>query len=330
LRDSVGNRWYWHVRLQGHGPVLVHLERPGLLGGYGPAISVDGGQSYEWAQSSYGERRCFTLRLEPARDTRICATLPYGPSELRAFLGALGQAVVTGSLCRSEGGRPVALLRVPAAGRARHRLLLTARHHACETVGSWVLEGVLRAVLDQRAAGRGWATMCDVIAIPFVDIDGVVRGDQGKGRTPHDHNRDYWSSGRYASVHAIRRAKLLDELPTVALDFHTPGLIGPLEERPLLVASGDRHDVEVVGDFAAEIGGGRAEAPEVMVFDEAWNSTRTEGQRCFAAWARSHPAVALATSVEYPNATVRGLPVSPSAARDFGRRIVAALGHVFD
>jgi hypothetical protein len=85
-----------------------------------------------------------------------------------------------------------------------------------------------------------------------------------------------------------------------------------------------------VGDFAAEIGGGQAEAPEVMVFDEAWNSTRTEGQRCFAAWARSHPAVALATSVEYPNATVRGLPVSPSAARDFGRRIVAALGHVFD
>ena len=30
-----------------------------------------------------------------------------------------------------------------------------------------------------------------ILCVPFVDFDGVVDGDQGKGRNSHDHNRDY-------------------------------------------------------------------------------------------------------------------------------------------
>ena len=35
-----------------------------------------------------------------------------------------------------------------------------------------------------------------VYVIPFVDIDGVENGDQGK-QAPHDHNRDYINSPIY-------------------------------------------------------------------------------------------------------------------------------------
>lgn len=140
----------------------------------------------------------------------------------------------------------------------------------------------------------------------MVDVDGVARGDQGKARRPHDHNRDYGRAGsRYAVVRAIRAARLFDGIPTVALDLHTPGLIGPWEERPFLVASGDRGDAEQVGAFAAGFDDSAVAGPAVMIFDEPWNSAATTGERCFAAWARSHPEVVLAVSVEFPNAAVR-------------------------
>jgi hypothetical protein len=86
----------------------------------------------------------------------------------------------------------------------------------------------------------------------------------------------------------------------------------------------------MVSLFAAGVGGGPAVAPAVMVFDEQWNSISGKGPRCFAAWARSHPTVRLATSVEYPNAVVRGMPVSRGTAVRFGRRLAGALGRVLD
>ncbi len=54
------------------------------------------------------------------------------------------------------------------------------------------------------------------------------------------------------------------------------------------------------------------------------------GQRRFGAWARSHPMVAIAGSVEYPDAAARGLAPGSDTAQDFGRRIAAALEQVFD
>lgn len=234
------------------------------------------------------------------------------------------------SVGRSEGGRDLPLVRLPAAGVAHRRLVLTARHHACEATASLVLEGILQEVVEARRSCDAWARGTEVIACPMVDVDGVERGDQGKSRQPHDHNRDYARSSRYAAVRKIRSMGLFDELPTVALDLHTPGLLGPLEERPFIVASGDRGDAEAISTFAAAVGDGSTAPPAVMVFDEPWNSASSTGHRCFAAWARSHPTVVLAGSVEYPNATVRGRPLSPGTARDFGRRIVAALEQVFD
>jgi hypothetical protein len=119
-------------------------------------------------------------------------------------------------------------------------------------------------------------------------------------------------------------------VPVAVLDLHTPGLIGPLEERPFLVASGDAGDQEAVSSFAASVGGEPSTVPGVMVFDEPWNSISGQGPRCFAAWARSHPMVRFATSVEYPNAVVRGVPVSRGTAVRFGRRLADALGRVLD
>ena len=331
LRDSDGDRWYWHVRLTAaDGPVEVRMARPGLVGGFGPAISRDGGAHYAWLVDRYAVMDRFIVDLRPGEDVLISATLPYGLSDLHRFVAEVGHGVERRTAGLSESGRPVPFLRLPAAGAPRSRLLLAARHHACEALGSLVLEGVVLGVLDLRRNGVAWARHTEVAAYPVVDVDGVESGDQGKARRPHDHNRDYGTVSRYAAVRAIRDARLFDDVPVAVLDLHTPGLIGPLEEQPFLVASGDTGDEEVVSSFAAGVRDGTEAAPQVLVFDEPWNSTSGEGARCFAAWARSHPTVRLATSVEYPNAVVRGMPVSRGTAVRFGRRLADALGRVLD
>lgn len=331
LRDSDGDRWYWHVLLtDADGPVEVRMARPGLIGGFGPAISRDGGAHYSWLADRYAVRDRFLVDVGRGEGVLISATRPYGLSDLHRFLGEAGQEVERTTAVLSEAGRRVPFLRLPAAGRLRSRLVLAARHHACEAIGSLVLEGVVLGMLDLRRSGVEWAVHTEVAAYPVVDVDGVESGDQGKARRPHDHNRDYGDVNRYAAVRAVRAAPLFDDVPVVALDLHTPGLIGPLEERPFLVASGDAGDEDVVSRLAAGVGGGPAAEPAVMVFDEPWNSTCSEGPRCFAAWARSHRTVRLATSVEYPNAVVRGMPVSRGTAVHFGRRLAGALGRVLD
>ena len=95
----------------------------------------------------------------------------------------------------SAGGGSVPYVTLGAGER---RILLTARHHACESTGDYVMEGFLREFAVDPLAGFS------VIAVPFVDYDGVIHGDQGKNRAPHDHNRDYTDAPIYPEVRAIK------------------------------------------------------------------------------------------------------------------------------
>ena len=58
---------------------------------------------------------------------------------------------------------------------------------------------VLQSLIDQPLDGYR------VICVPFVDYEGVIRGDQGKSRVPHDHNRDYNERPLYPEVAAIQK-----------------------------------------------------------------------------------------------------------------------------
>ena len=88
-------------------------------------------------------------------------------------------------------------------GEAEQCVLLTCRHHACEMMASYSLEGIMEAVLASDE-GRRLREQVEFFVVPFMDKDGVEEGDQGKNRKPHDHNRDYDGESLYASVRAVR------------------------------------------------------------------------------------------------------------------------------
>ena len=79
-----------------------------------------------------------------------------------------------------------------------------------------MLEGVLDGLLANPIENAR------VICVPFVDFDGVVDGDQGKARSPYDHNRDYdiEAPAIYPETAAIR--KFAENGVLYAFDFHSP------------------------------------------------------------------------------------------------------------
>ena len=53
-------------------------------------------------------------------------------------------------------------------------ILLTARHHACESTGNYVMEGVLEELCRESLDDF------EIVAVPFMDYDGVIQGRPGK------------------------------------------------------------------------------------------------------------------------------------------------------
>ncbi|NEA56633.1 hypothetical protein G3I60_21455 [Streptomyces sp. SID13666] len=328
LRDSTGDRWYWHVRLHAERDALVRirLARPLLIGQFGPVVSRAGTRDWLWA--SPGPDTAFDVPLPGRTTVGLSATMAYGLQELEAFRAKLGESVVWQSLTGSEGGSDVPVIIVPHP-KAENLVLLTARHHACEAMASYVLEGAVQEFIELRRARDPSVSRCELMAAPIMDMDGVTRGDQGKARKPWDHNRDYGVSSTYRSVSALRNRLAADGRNTYALDLHTPGLRGPMEEVSYVVSSGDPGDYETaqgfLGTFNSLHGGCDFKAPEVLLFDHDWNSASSLSQRCCSAWLRSRKDTRIALTIEYPNAVVQGVPVTEYRARMFGALLLRTL-----
>jgi len=122
-------------------------------------------------------------------EAAIC--YPYQPADLAATLSELDGAFQAESIGLTLAGRPMTRVfnRLPTPKTPG--VLLTARHHAGEVPGSWVLDGLLRHV----AARPGLRERIAWWAIPFVDLDDVAEGSYGKDPFPHDCNRSYGPAG---------------------------------------------------------------------------------------------------------------------------------------
>ena len=337
-RDTEGWWFYWHMRVRGAaGRTLTFTFTDGdCLGAMGPAASVDQGRSWHWLGAGAAEvASSFRLAFpNDAQDARLCLAVPYLQADWASFVRTLRGNAHTdrGVLCRSRKGRDVEWLRVGRLdGQAEHCLVLTCRHHCCEMMASYALEGFVHAMLADDVVGRWWRERAEVLIVPFVDPDGVEEGDQGKNRRPHDHYCDYAGTSVYPETAAIR-----EFLPAwargrlkVALDLHCPWIRGGRNEQIYLV--GNRGDVTwaELTRFSGvleshQAGKLRFATANNLPWGQDWNTY--EGPLvCFAAWAETLPGVRFASTLELPYALAGGRAVTPANARDFGRDLATAL-----
>ena len=342
LRDTAGNWFYWYFRVRGAAGRTVHFcfSESNPIGTRGPALSLDGGETWSWLGTNAVKGKTFTCAFpRGAREGRLCFAIPYLQSNLRDFLQRhqRNSHLRVETVCKTPKGRRVELLRLGRLdGKAEQCVLLTCRHHACEMIASYSLEGILEAVLDSEE-GRRLREQVEFFVIPFMDKDGVEEGDQGKNREPHDHNRDYDGESLYASVRAVRELvtqRLASRTIAFALDLHCPHIRGPRNEVIYFVGGPGQENWARVGEFgkvleAVQRGPLHYRAADNLPYGQAWNTL--EGPpRSFGRWVAAQPNVRVGTSMEIPYANVRETTVTAENARAFGRDLARALGTCLD
>jgi predicted deacylase len=338
-RDSSTWWFYWHFRVRGAAGRTVKFQFAGRspIGTRGPAVSDDGGRNWTWLDPEARWDSSFTYEFgEQDHDVRFCFSIPHLEANLQQFLfrHADNPHLAVHDLGRSRKGRRVERLHVGKIhGDPKYRVLLTARHHACEMIASYTLEGLLEAALSDTSLGRWFQSNVEILAVPFVDKDGVEDGDQGKNRKPHDHNRDYAGQSVYPAVAAIRRfvPEWSEEKLRVVLDLHCPYIGGIYNEVVYLVGSSDPAIWEQQQEFGAILESVRQgplpySVNSSLPFGTGWNTASNYGkQKSCGRWGSEQPGVLMASTIEIPYANVGAVLVTAEKARAFGRDLARAL-----
>jgi hypothetical protein len=339
LRDTEGWWFYWSFRVRGvRGRTLTFRFSGGNpIGVRGPAVSTDAGRTWSWlgAEAVTDASFQYTFAAQ-AREVRFCFAVPYQEENLKEFLARYQGSpnVALRELCQTKKDRPVERVHVGRLdGNPTYRVLLTARHHACESMANYVMEGVLEAALADNEGGYWFRRNVEIMAVPFVDKDGVVDGDQGKNRRPRDHNRDYAGPSVHPSVAALRTfvPNWSNGRLRVALDLHCPYIRGPYNEVIYIAGSEDERMWQEQSRFGrlletVQSGPLVYRASDNLPFGKAWNtSANTGGNKSFSQWAAGLEGIRLEASFEIPYANAGGQPVTPDSARVFGHSLAKAI-----
>jgi len=223
IRDTTLWWFYWGFCIDSppEGELIFNFTNGDVVGPQGPAVSNDRAE-WKWlGEKSVISRSSFKCTFDGTEEqVFFCISFPYQLSDFDRFYKRhnIHPMLIQTDLALSEEGRRVPLLRIGDKA-ANKNIILTCRHHACESIASYVLEGVIDFYLREES-GEILSEFAFYV-IPFMDIDGVENGDQGKCRHPHDHGDDYRNDNIYKSTSALM--SLASELkPVVYLDFHCP------------------------------------------------------------------------------------------------------------
>lgn len=137
------------------------------------------------------------------------------------------------TLCTTNEGRTVRKLLIGTTN-PKMRVLITARHHANEMKSNWILESLMENILTESTYGKWLRENVEFFIVPIVDLDGVEKGEPGKNRAPHDHNRDYVSTNypfdKYTTPIYEEITAIMNQVPAwsagkmrFAIDMHCPG-----------------------------------------------------------------------------------------------------------
>jgi len=223
IRDTTLWWFYWGFCIENppEGEFTFHFTNGDVVGPWGPAFSYDR-IKWDWLYKQHvtnktSFRFCFNGTEEKVF---FCISIPYQLSDYESFYNRniSHHLISQTNLTISEEGRPVPLLRIGRES-SQCNIILTCRHHACESIASHVLEGLIDFCLQKEF--ESVLSSCCFYILPFMDIDGVENGDQGKCRHPHDHGDDYSNNPIYKTTAALM--ELSQKLkPVFYLDFHCP------------------------------------------------------------------------------------------------------------
>ena len=347
-RDS--DWWfYWNFGVRGaEGKTIIFnfVNSGDIIGFRGPAASFDGGHTWKWLGSDGVKRRKSASSFEfsfpkDAKDVRFAFCIPYMPADFDAFIKK-APAIKKHFLGKTKKGRDNYYYTLGNPD-GKLKIFLTSRHHACESTGTYVMEGILREFAKKGSGESSLLEDAEIIAVPFMDLDGVVDGDQGKYRKPHDHNRDYSESPIYPSVAAFKSLynKASESAETVvALDLHSPWMF-----------RGGKSDTNNRAYFVEPLGAklenlrrfsGLLESETMkgegrivhksgwdVKYGTLWNKGNAIKSRTFSVWTGKHPKAEFTSSFETPYSENEGTKITRENLLGLGADFAKALEKYF-
>ena len=189
---------------------------------YSPKLVRDGEVST--LPVEVGEEGRSALISLPPGEGLVAAQEPFGSARHQRLLAQLATSPLAEriELGRSLDGRPIFAVRLgdPAA---RSLVVLLGRQHPPEVTGAIAMEAFVLELADRLAERRPDDAAVQVLVVPLLNPDGVVRGHWRANRGATDLNRDW---GRFSQPETRAVKTWLDGLPSTVrpiamLDFHS-------------------------------------------------------------------------------------------------------------
>ncbi len=336
LTDTEGEWFYWYFKASGISgkTITFKFDQKNVFAKYGPGYSLNNDQTWKW----YGENRvvdnAFTFSFSEQDTTAYFSTaFPYTDKNLQEFLTHFKHSdqLIIDTLCFSPENRAIEKILIPALyTEPTYRILITLRHHACEMMQNYVLEGLIEQLINNINL-QLLREDVEFLIIPFMDKDGVENGEQGKNRLPRDHNRDYSGESIHHSTAALRKMvpKWSEGKLRIALDLHCPWIHGLESEQIYMVGKPGMEENQLAFFNLLEknsFGELKSYHTSFMPFGTSWNTSSNKAKGwSFGMWASTLDNISLAGTIEFPYADISGIPVSKDGARMFGKTIAYSL-----
>lgn len=343
LSFTEGEWFYWYFKITGIAGkrIVFKFNQNNVFAKYGPAYSLNNDETWKW----YGENRIadndFSFSFSE-QDTVafFSVAFPYTEKNLCNFLETIDkrELLKIDALCFSPENRVIEKIIIPSLNKeSTYKVLITARHHACEMMANYVLEGMIESLLNDRNLQQ-LRERTEFMIIPFMDKDGVENGEQGKNRIPRDHNRDYEGESIHNSTAALRTMIPVwsENKLEFALDIHCPWIHGNNNEDIYTVGSSN-NEIEknqiIFSKLLEKHSTGEVKSyhANFLPFGEAWNTGNNYSKGIsFSKWAGGLKGISVATSIEFPYANISGVMASKDNARSFGEAVTCSIQDYLD
>lgn len=335
LRDTEGDWFYWYFAVSGAKDrnLTFIFNKPNQFTHMGVSISLDAGLTWGWQGGDAVEANKFSYRFTSENEVRFSMGIPYTQSNFDRFISAFKESpsMSISTLCKTKKGRYVEMIKIKEPDlNPKLKMLIVTRNHACEMMGSYLMEGIITEVMQNK-----WLREhVEFLFIPFMDKDGVEVGDQGKNRKPRDHNRDYSEISVHETTAALR--KLLpvwgEGKVELAFDIHCPWIKDGNNEYIFLVGSESIEMMKKQLFFSNLLEKNRKGILQyytkniVKPGDFDWTDPkRFRAGDTFTDWASKIKGIELVTCIEFPYSYSSGQVVTAQNAREFGQDIARSI-----
>jgi hypothetical protein len=334
LRDTQGTWFYWNFSVSNvKGRRLYFVLPNNCIPNGGISVSKDGGKTWNVEQPEAANNNVFTYDFKSNDEVRFSIGAPYTQSNWEDFIRKYKSNPYfnLSYLTKTKKGRGVEMLNIKNPNKeAKVKVVLTARHHACEMMTDYVMEGIIETLVANKWVKENVEILC----VPFIDKDGVEDGDQGKNRYPRDHNRDYSETSVHESTGALRELlpKWGEGKLKMAVDLHCPWVRNGLNDTIFIVGSKfpeiQKHEVRFSELIKKNNKGELVYHHENFCYygSKPWTlEAESSIGKKFTYWVTFIDGMDMSCSIETPYNINGGQIITSSNARGFGKDVGSAI-----